>query len=49
MKFLLLMGVHVDVSYRISYSIVSYLNISFCGLINSVGEERANVSSIVYV
>ena len=32
-----------------SYSIVSYLHVRYRGLITSVGEERANFSSIVYL
>ena len=39
----------VGVSCRISYSIVSYLYVSFSGLITSVGEERAYFSAIVYM
>ena len=44
---LLLIG--VGISCRILYSIVSYLFVSFIGLITSVGEERANFSAIVYL
>ena len=32
-----------------SHSIVSYLYVSFSGMITSVGEERANISAIVYL
>ena len=32
-----------------SYSIVSYLYVSFSRFITLVGEERANYSSIVYL
>ena len=39
----------VGVLCRILYSIVSYLYVSCSGLITSVGEERANLSAIVYV
>ena len=39
----------VGVSCRILYSIVSYLYVSCSGSITSVGEERANVSAIVYL
>ena len=38
----------VGVSCHISYSDVSYLYVSFSGLITSVGEERANCSAINY-
>ena len=41
----MLIGV-LGVSCRISYSIVSYLNVSFGGLITSVGEERAHFSMV---
>ena len=37
----------VGVSRRILYSFVGYLNVSGSGSITSVGEERANLSSIV--
>ena len=37
------------VSCRILYSIVSYLYVSCSGSITSVGEERANLSAIVYL
>ena len=43
------MLIGVGVSCRISYSIVSYLYVSFSGLITSVGEERANFSALVYL
>ena len=33
---------------RLLYSVVSYLYVSFSGLITSVGEERAYCSAIVY-
>ena len=36
-------------SCRILYSIVSYLYVSCSGLITSVGEERDNLSAIVYL
>ena len=39
----------VGISYRISYSIVRYLYVSFSGLITSVLKERANISAIVYL
>ena len=42
----------VDDSCRILYSFVgylSYLYVSGCGSITSVGEERANLSAIVYL
>ena len=39
----------VGVSCRILYSIVSKLYVSFSGSITSVGEERANLSAIVYL
>ena len=39
----------VGVSCHILYSIVSYLNVSCSGLITSIGEERANLSAIVYL
>ena len=32
-----------------SHFIVSYLYVSFSGMITSVGEERANISAIVYL
>ena len=38
----------VGVQCRILYSIVSYLYVSCSGSITSVGEERANLSAIVY-
>ena len=43
------MFIGVGVSCRISYSVVSYLDVSFSGLITSVGEERADFSAIVYL
>ena len=43
----LLYGCGVGVSYRILYSIDSYLHVSCSGSITSVGEERANLSAIV--
>ena len=39
----------VGVSCRILYSIVSHLYVSCSGLITSVGEERVNLSAIVYL
>ena len=39
----------VGVSCRILYSIVSYLYASCSGLIISAGEERANLSAIIYL
>ena len=39
----------VGVSCRILYSIVSYVYVSCSGSITSVGEERANLSAIVYL
>ena len=43
------MLIGVGVSCRISYSVVSYVYVSLSGLITctSVGDERANFSSIV--
>ena len=38
----------VGVSCRILYSTASYLYVSCSGSITSVGEERANLSAIVY-
>ena len=43
------MLIGVGVLRRFSYSIVSYLYVSCSGLINSVGEERAYFSAIVYL
>ena len=40
------MLIGVGASCPISYSIVTYLNVSFSGLITSVGEERANLSMV---
>ena len=45
----MLLGVHVGVSCRILYSIVSYLYVNCSESITSVGEERANLSAIVYL
>ena len=45
----MLFGVDVSFSCRILYSIVSYLYVSCSGSITSVGEERANLSAIVYL
>ena len=39
----------VDVSCRNLYSFVVYLYVNGSGSINSVGEERANLSAIVYL
>ena len=39
----------VGVSCLILYSSVGYLYVSGSGSITSVGEERANVSAIVYL
>ena len=39
----------VGVSYRILYSFVVYLYISGSGSITSVGEERTNLSAVVYL
>ena len=39
----------VGVSCRILYSFVGYLYVSGSGSITSVGEERANLSAIVYL
>ena len=39
----------VGVSCRVMYSIVSCLCVSCSGSITSVGEERANLSAIVYL
>ena len=45
-SYLMLFG--VGFSCRILYFIVSYLYVSYNGLITSAGEERANLSAIVY-
>ena len=39
----------VSVSCRILYSFVGYLYLSGSGSVTSDGEERANLSSIVYL
>ena len=39
----------VGVSSRIFYCFVGYLYVSGSGSITSVGEERANLSAIVYL
>ena len=39
----------VGVSCRILYHFVVYLYVSGSGLITSVGEERANLSAVVYL
>ena len=39
----------VGVSCRSLYSIVSYLYVSWCGSITLVGEERVNLSAIIYL
>ena len=39
----------VSVSCRILYSIVGYLCVSYSGAIASVGDERADLSAIVYL
>ena len=39
----------VGVSCRILYSFVVYLYVSRSGSITSVGEERANLSAVVYL
>ena len=39
----------VGVSYRNSYSFVVYVYVSGSGSITSVGEERANLSAVVYL
>ena len=39
----------VGVSWRILYSVAGYLYVSGRGSITSVGEERANLSPIVYL
>ena len=39
----------IGVSCRILYSFVGYLYVSCSGSITSVGEERANLSAIVYL
>ena len=46
---ILLISFGVGVSCRILYSFVGYLYVSGSGSITSVGEERANVSAIVYL
>ena len=43
------LAIGVGVLCRILYSIVSYLYVSCSRSIASVGEERANVSAIVYL
>ena len=39
----------VDVSCRYLHSFVVYLSVSGSGPITSVGEERANLSAVVYL
>ena len=39
----------VGVSCRNLYSLVVYLNVNGSGSITSVGEERANLSAVVYL
>ena len=39
----------VDVSYRDLYSFVVYLLVNGSGSITTVGEERANLSAVVYL
>ena len=39
----------VGVSYRKLYSFVVYLYVDGSGSITSVGEERANLSAVVYL
>ena len=39
----------VGVSWQILYSFVGYLYVSGGGSITSVGEDRANLSAIVYL
>ena len=39
----------VGVSCRYSYSFVVYLYVNGSGSITSVGEERANLSAVVYL
>ena len=39
----------VGVSCRVLYSFVVYIYISFSGSITSIGEERANLSAVVYL
>ena len=41
--------VEVGVSCRILYTFVGYLYVRGSGSITSVGEERANLSAIVYL
>ena len=36
------------ISYCIAYCDLTYLNVSFSGLITSVGKERADISAINY-
>ena len=43
------MFIIVGISCPISYSIVSYLYVSFSGFITSISEERAYFSAIVYL
>ena len=43
------MFIGVDVSFRITYSIVSYLFVSCSGLITSVEEEMAIFPAIIYL
>ena len=46
-KFFYLMFIGVGILGHISYSLVSYLHVSFSGLITLVGEQRANFSATV--
>ena len=47
-QFLLNVFFGIGVSCRILYSFVAYLYVSGSGSITSVGEERANLSAVVY-
>ena len=48
-SYLMVFGVHVCVPCRILCSFVGYLYVKGSGSITSVGEERANLSAIVYL
>ena len=43
------MLIGIDVAFRVSYYIISYVYVSFSGLITSVGEKRAHFSAIAYL
>ena len=42
------MSIEVGVSCRISYSVVNYLDVSFSGLVASVGEEERAVFQLLF-